>query len=85
MIYRYLDTLQRSEEEYAALKDNIKAAKDAKKKVKPRQTLLANVQYHILGLEVKYTSYKIKNLLPYASMASSLSCLFPGRAVNMIL
>lgn len=33
---RYLDTLQRSEEEYAALKDNIKAAKDAKKKVKPR-------------------------------------------------
>lgn len=38
-----MDTLQRSEEEYAALKDNIKAAKDAKKKVNPRQTLTSQV------------------------------------------
>lgn len=30
---RYLDTVQRSEDEFAALKDHIKAAKDAKKKV----------------------------------------------------
>lgn len=30
---RYLDTLQRSEDEYAALKDQIKAAKAATKKV----------------------------------------------------
>ena len=30
--------MQRSEEEYAALKDNIKAAKDAKRKVEPLQT-----------------------------------------------
>lgn len=30
---RYLDTLQRSEDEYAALKDQIKAAKAASKKV----------------------------------------------------
>lgn len=32
-INRYLDTMQRSEEEYVALKDQIKAAKEAKKKV----------------------------------------------------
>lgn len=30
---RYLDALQRSEEEYAALKDQIKATKEARKKV----------------------------------------------------
>lgn len=30
---RYLDTLHRSEDEYVALKDQIKATKDAKKKV----------------------------------------------------
>lgn len=34
---RYLDTLQRSEEEYSALKDQIKAAKAATKKVLPRK------------------------------------------------
>lgn len=38
-----MDTLQRSEEEYAALKDNIKAAKDAKKKVNLPQILTSQV------------------------------------------
>lgn len=36
---RYLDTLQRSEDEYAALKDQIKATKAATKKVTRKYTL----------------------------------------------
>ncbi|CAM9095244.1 unnamed protein product, partial [Laminaria digitata] len=39
---RYMDTLHRSEEEYAALKDNIKAAKDAKKKEELRKHAMAS-------------------------------------------
>lgn len=42
---RYLDTLQRSEEEYAALKDQIKAAKAATKKVVSSQIY---VPVHVL-------------------------------------
>lgn len=37
---RYLDVMQRTEEEFVALKDHIKAAKEAKKKVKNAKTFV---------------------------------------------
>ena len=42
-ILRYLDVMQRSEDEFAALKDQIKAAKDAKKKVKNGKGIIDTV------------------------------------------
>lgn len=51
---RYLDTMQRSEDEYAALKDQIKAAKAATKKVKRKNIPLPYMStgrgFIVLGL-----------------------------------
>lgn len=67
---RYLDVMQRTEDEFVALKDHIKATKEAKKKVKNDQTLM----YYCGSTFIRVNIAKALNFLFYFSGRNVEAC-----------